>query len=67
MEYFLPLSVNKNVIIIRDSGPSNVNSRAIRALRKEKNSCNLADTRLHTFLKVSPKGIQDVKNRGYWP
>ena len=47
--------------------PSTVSWWAIRALRKEKNSYNLADIRLHTFLKVSPKGIQDVKNRGYWP
>ena len=36
---FPVMSVNKNVIIIRDSGPSNVNLRALRALEKEKNTC----------------------------
>ena len=35
---FPAISINKNVIIIRDSGPSNVNSRALRALGK-KNTC----------------------------
>ena len=36
---FPVMSVNKNVIIIRDSGPSNVNFQALRALEKEKNTC----------------------------
>ena len=36
---FPVISVNKNVIIIRDSGPSNVNFQALRALEKEKNTC----------------------------
>ena len=47
--------------------PSTVRWWALRALRKEKNSYNLAAIRRQTFLKVSPKGIQNVKNTGYWP
>ena len=46
--------------------PSNV-SWALRELGKEKNTCHLAAIKMQPLSAVSPKEVQEVKNRQYWP
>ena len=38
---FPAISVNKDAIVFSDSGPPNVNSWALRALKKEKSACTI--------------------------
>ena len=50
---FPGISINKDVIVISDLGPPNVNFWVLRATRKENNTCNPAAIRLQSLPAVS--------------
>ena len=64
---FPAISVNKDVTIINDFSLPNVKFWAVRAPRKEWNTCPPGVIRLQPLPRVSTEELRMWKNPGYWP
>ena len=64
---FPAISVNKDVTIINDFSLPNVKFWAVRAPRKERNTCPPGVIRLQPLPRVSTEELRMWKNPGYWP